>query len=88
MKKSQLGKFIWNVLPVFAIVLIAAILVTWQITFNFVKTTMEAKYDEAIGTVTSTNDISTMIYNVDSVVRSKYFGNIDEKRLVEGAISG
>ncbi|MBQ8758091.1 MAG: PDZ domain-containing protein, partial [Clostridia bacterium] len=88
MKKSQFGKFIWNALPVFAIILIAAVLVTWQITHNYVTKSMETKYDSIINGVTSTNDISTMIYNVDSVIRSEYLGTVDEKKLVDGTIAG
>ena len=88
MKKNQLGKFIWNILPIFAIILIASVLVTWQITHNFIKKSMETKYNETISKVTSTNDISTMLYNVDSVVRAKYLGNVDEKKLVDGTIAG
>ena len=88
MKKSQFGKFIWNALPVFAIIVIASVLVTWQITYNYVSKTMAEKYDETISKVTSTNDISTMIYNVDSVIRAEYLGTVDEKKLVDGTISG
>lgn len=72
----------------FAILLIAAILVTWQITYNYVYKSMDEKYNEMIGQVTSTNDISTMIYNVDSVVRAEYLGTVDEKKLIDGTIAG
>lgn len=88
MKKSNYGKFLWNILPVFAILLIAAILVTWQITYNYVHKSMDEKYNEMIGQVTSTNDISTMIYNVDSVIRAEYLGAVDEKKLIDGTIAG
>jgi len=88
LKKSNYGKFLWNILPVFAILLIAAILVTWQITYNYVHKSMDEKYNEMIGQVTSTNDISTMIYNVDSVIRAEYLGAVDEKKLIDGTIAG
>lgn len=88
MNKKQLGRFIWNVLPIFAIIIIASILVTWQITFNYTSKKMEAKYTEMINSATSTNEISTMIYNIDSVIRSKYIGEVDEARLLDGTIAG
>ena len=88
MNKKQLGRFIWNVLPVFAIIIIAAVFLTWQITFNHTSKKMEEKYTEIINNATSTNEISTMIYNIDSVIRSKYLGTVDEKNLLDGTITG
>ncbi len=88
MRNSKLGKLIWQILPIFAIFIIAAILLTWQITYSYVNKNMEAKYNKIISEVTSTNDISTMIYNVDSIVKAKYLGTAEEKKLVDSTIAG
>lgn len=88
MKKSKKGNLMWQILPIFAIFMIAAVLLTWQITYSFVNKNMETKYNKIISEVTSTNDISTMMYNVDSIVRAKFLGNVDEKKLLDYTING
>lgn len=88
MKNKQFSRFLWNSIPVFLILLSASVLITWQITHNYLTEKMENKYNKLINDVTSTSDISTMIYNVDSVIRSQYLGTIDDSALVDSTIAG
>ena len=82
------GKLFWQTLPMLVILLAAAILVTWQITYNHVRKDMDEKYTEMLSEVTAASDISRTMYNVDSVLRSKYIGEIDEQKLADSAITG
>ncbi len=41
---NKKGRLIWQILPMLLILFTAAILVTWQITYNYVHKSMDEKY--------------------------------------------
>ena len=79
---------IGRVLPAIIILLCATVLMTWQITYNYVKRTMNEQYTAVLSEITATNDISRIMYNVDTAVKSKYIGEIDEDKMVDYTING
>ena len=85
---NKKGRFIWQWIPMLVILFVAAILVTWQITYNSVRKEMNAEYTEMLSQVTAANDISRTMYNVDSILRGKYIGEIDEEKLIDYTITG
>lgn len=85
---NKKGRLFWQVLPMLLILFTAAILVTWQITYNSVRKGMDEKYTEMLSEVTAASDISRTLYNVDSIIRGKYIGNVDEQNLADYTIAG
>ncbi|PWM68152.1 MAG: carboxyl-terminal protease [Clostridiales bacterium] len=81
-------KILWQIVPMIVILFTAAILVTWQITYNYTKNEMNEKYSQMLSQVTAENDISRVMYNVDSILRSKYIGEIDSRKLADSTIQG
>ena len=51
-------KILWQIVPMIVILFTAAILVTWQITYNYTKNEMNEKYSQMLSQVTAENDIS------------------------------
>lgn len=49
---NKKGRLFWQVLPMLLILFTAAILVTWQITYNSVRKGMDEKYTEMLSEVT------------------------------------
>lgn len=84
-KKSKLFR---QVLPIVVILIVSAVFVTWQITYNYVSKSISEQYAKIIMSETSNSDISRMIYNVDSVVRNIYNGEVDDKKLADYTING
>ena len=62
-------KILWQIVPMIVILFTAAILVTWQITYNYTKNEMNEKYSQMLSQVTAENDISRVMYNVDSILQ-------------------
>ena len=85
---NKKGRFLWQILPMLLILFTAAILVTWQITYNSVRKGMDEKYTEMLSEVTAASDISRTLYNVDSIVRGKYIGTVDDQTLTDYTIAG
>ena len=83
-EKNRIGK----VLPVIVLLVCATVLITWQITYNYVKRTMNEQYTKVLSEITATNDISRIMYSVDTAVKSKYIGEIDEDKMVDYTING
>lgn len=79
---------LFQCISVIVILFSAAILLTWQITYNSVSKSMSRKYDRMIGEVTSSNDISRTMYSVDTVIKGVYPGTINEKKLEDYTIAG
>ena len=88
MNKNSKGKIFWLYLPVLVILFAATVLVTWQITYNHVRKSMDRKYTEMLSGVTAASDISRTMYSVDSILRGKYIGEIDEDTLTDYTITG
>lgn len=85
---NKKGRLLWQILPMLLILFTAAILVTWQITYNSVRKGMDEKYTEMLSEVTAASDISRTLYNVDSIVRGKYIGTVDDQTLTDYTIAG
>ena len=85
---NKKGLLIWLILPKLLILFTAAILVTWQITYNYVHKSMDEKYTAMLADVTAASDISRTLYNVDSIVRGKYIGTVDDEKLIDSTIAG
>ena len=85
---NKKGRLIWQILPMLLILFTAAILVTWQITYNYVHKSMDEKYTAMLAEVTAASDISRTLYNVDSIVRGKYIGTVDDEKLTDSTIAG
>ncbi len=83
-KRHVWGQFI----PILVILFAGAVLVTWQITYNSVRKKMDAAYMEMLSEVTAASDISRTMYNVDSIIRGKYIGEIDSAELTDYTIMG
>lgn len=49
---NKKGRLIWQILPMLLILFTAAILVTWQITYNSVHKSMDEKYTAMLAEVT------------------------------------
>lgn len=86
--KKKSGAYFWQILPIVVILIAGTILVTWQITYNYVKKEMDSKYTKVLQDVTSANDISRTMYSVDSILRSSYIGEIDDEKLLDYTITG
>lgn len=87
MKKGP-RSYLWQALPIIAILLVSTVLVTWQITYTHVKKEMDTKYTRVLQDVTAANDISRIMYSVDSILRSSYIGEIDNDKLLDYTITG
>lgn len=85
---NKKGLLIWLILPKLLILFTAAILVTWQITYNYVHKSMDEKYTAMLADVTAASDISRTLYNVDSIIRGKYIGAVDDEKLIDSTIAG
>lgn len=81
---SDIRKIFWIILAIVA----ATVLITWQITYNYVKRTMSEQYTQVLSQITATNDISRVMYNVDTAVKSKYIGEVDENKMIDYTING
>ncbi len=81
---SDVRKLFWIILAIVA----ATVLITWQITYNYVKRTISVQYTEVLSQITATNDISRVMYNVDTAVKSKYIGEVDEDKMIDYTING
>ena len=88
MNKNKRGLFLWRVLPILVILFAATVLVTWQITYNHTRRTLEEKYTEMLQSTNQSSDLSRLLYNVDNIVRGKYIGEIDGEKLTDYTISG
>ncbi len=85
---NKKNKLLWQFFPVVMILIVSAVLVTWQITYDYVSRSITEQYADIIMSETSNSDISRMIYNVDSVVRNIYNGQVDDKKLADFTING
>ena len=87
MKKSG-GSKKSTYISVFFILLAAAVLITWQISYYYLTKTFNDKYTKIFSEITTENDISHIVYNTDGIIRSKYIGSIDDENLLDNTLEG
>ncbi len=88
MKKKDRQQFRRHLLPVLVILLAACVMVTWQITYNFVSKRMESKYSGMLSGLSEETDVSRLMYSVDTILSGKYAGKADPSALTDATIEG
>lgn len=77
-----------RVIPTMVILVCASVIITWQITNTYVSKSISEKYDEMLNEITVSNDLSHMMYSVDTIIKSEYVGSVDDEKLLDETISG
>ena len=64
-------------LPLLLVLIAAAVLITWRITYRDARKTLEEKYATLMSGMTSENEVSRQIYIADGIIRSKSIAEPD-----------
>lgn len=78
----------WSLLSVAVIFFAATVLITWQITYRSATKRVESRYAAMLEGFTTENDMSRLVYSVDTAVRASYLGTVDTASLTDSTLAG